>query len=111
MSYAEGDNLLDGPKLAEWIEARCEDPSPNLERRLWAWSHGETAGLATVDHYLVTELGLHPNDLPDDLWIPAHRFCLRCGEDIGLRKENARLCHGCRKSGAARRYADALVPA
>jgi hypothetical protein len=105
VSYESGDNYLDGEKIADWFKALFpEGQMPDdLAHRCSDWRRKGRAPLETVDHYLV-RLGYHPRDLADELWIPEHRFCERCGEDIGLHSPLARVCAPCRKAVQRKRW-------
>lgn len=92
MSYCDGDNTLDGHKVADWIEERAEVPlDPSLARRLYEWRRVGRAPLVSVDRIL-TARGFHVTELPDEFWIADPRHCEICGTDIGLHNLNATTC-------------------
>lgn len=61
----------DGRAVVAWIERHTEthhlcDAS---RKRLERWRKGGQASFWAVDE-LLNELGRHPSELPDDVWIP-----------------------------------------
>jgi hypothetical protein len=70
MSYWTGDNWLDGPTFAEWLDEHGYVPGDvpaSLARRVLAWRGGSRARLERADELLAL-IGHHPGDVPDEVW-------------------------------------------
>ena len=78
---------LDGPDLYEWILKRCPYIKGDREgilgythsRSMVRWRSGERAHYATADR-LLTLLGLHISEIPDEIW----RWAKRRKKEKGL---------------------------
>lgn len=66
----------DGPGLHAWFERMGVVHQLNLvenfARRLWDYKAGSVADFYTVDRML-THLGMHPQDVPEQLWLDRNR--------------------------------------
>ena len=62
-------NALDGPNFVKWLTANADLASlpDNRRRALRRYRVGDVATVASADRVL-TDLGLHLTDLPEDLW-------------------------------------------
>jgi len=102
----------DGPRLVRWlVEASgfADSLTESEKRRVYDWRRGAVAGFYVVDKML-TRRGIHPSELPEDLWLGSARrpkCCEECGGKIpfvspsGMKKSpkdyrKARFCgQGC----------------
>lgn len=91
----------DGRKLAEWLLPRLAttirgEASASLLRQAQAMRQdGRRVGFSTADR-LVTALGRHPLDVPDEVWIPAPR-CRWCS---GREGQHSTACAGALRAAA-----------
>ena len=75
VAYLDGDRWLDGPALCAWLEDKLTGRRrhPNLTRRMSSWRRGRSrADLYLVD-VVLTEIGIHPIEIPDECWAADQR--------------------------------------
>jgi hypothetical protein len=92
----ETSNWAHGERLAAWLdgELRRRGIEPKQlgearERQLRRWRSGSTAGFYAVDAW-VTLLGLHPLDVPADVWGMGSRPGALRGQTASVRARRAR---------------------
>lgn len=78
MSWATA-TRADGPKVVAWLEGHLSKTypewkriAPSLDRAARRWASGESPSIWTLDRHL-TPLGLHVQDLPEDVWLDEDR--------------------------------------
>jgi hypothetical protein len=91
---------VDGPGLADFIEARTpKHVPPNEARYLRYWRTGTRPSYFEADRVLI-RLGLHPSEVPDRLWLdeeptPVYTVdCIQCGGPIlGSKRRRWRVAY------------------
>lgn len=64
---------IDGPKLLAWVQEHGLENTlqygEGWARRMNEWKRGAVTSVHTADR-LLTQMGLHLSELPDDFWVP-----------------------------------------
>lgn len=82
MAYLDGDDYLHGPRLVEWLRERvgrmgerCYGviDDPNLARRMHGWQAEDRVLFYGALDKALARHGVHPTEIPEDVWIPGSR--------------------------------------